>query len=534
MLMLSERAAALIDADGLRRLAAPLTDMGRDARAAHRPFGVDRAKEWAEDRGTCMALASLDQPALASIRREIRRAERLGESEALARVGAAEVADLFRVKALVFVSHRVATLLVEHGVHRPCERLPIPRAAMTELLRALNPELELRARFVLADGFDVAMATARQHAREKQEEADRARSDFEESIEDRYGAQLRTGRLRTETHTAAMTEDPDLRRIGTEGAEQIFEPVFPAEVDNLTLESVAAEAEALAHERRVLDELNSRIAPQADSLGDLETWLGCVDFALARVKLAETLGCWPEHGEALTVRDGWVPNVRVSVEAADGTYQPQTLDALTGTTTLTGPNMGGKTVALKLAGTVQYLAQMGYPVPASSSEFTWVTRIDYVGAELSDVDAGLSSFAGEMNALAEVLRSEERQLVLVDELGRSTSPDEGAALADAAVHELGERDVIAIVVTHFPSLGARSSVRALRVVGLANSDTESLRRLAAARGWQAALNSVMDFALTEDLGTGTASDALRIAELLGVPKSMVDRAARTLGRPEES
>ena len=532
MLTLSDRAALLIDSDGLRRLAEPLSDLGRDVRAKHRTFGANQAAEWARDRAECQALSDLAPAASKRLAREVRRAERLGESGDRIRAGGADVADLFRAKHLAYVGHRVATVLVEEGINRPCERLPMTLADMTTFLRGLNPELELAARFTLADAFDASMAAAREEAVLASESAGAEQAAFYATIEERHGP-LKYGRLRTAAAPDVVCADGTLRLVSSEAGEHLFEPVLPDSVQLALDESAAAEGRAKAEERRVLEGLCAQLAPQIDALEGLERWVGQIDFALARARLRSHFPAWPQPGDALRIDSGWVPRVRETVESSGGTYQPQSFDASDGVALLSGPNMGGKTVALRLAGTIQYLAQLGYPVPATSAEFTWMERIDYVGSELSDVAEGLSSFAGEMSALSEVLQTERRQLVLVDELGRSTNPREGAALADAAVTALSKLDGASVVVTHFPSVRQNESAKAWRVVGLANADTASLREDADVRGWQAALNSVMDFALTEDFGNRATSDALRIAELLGVPGSLIAHAASILGPSDD-
>jgi DNA mismatch repair ATPase MutS len=538
MLILTERAARLIDADGLKRTVEPLSELGRDARAAHRAFGPSGASAWLEDRAECLALAELDTLSRTALGRELRRAERLGGALERIVIADADVADLFRAKALVYVAHRVVTVLIESGVNRPCARLPMTLAAMMDFLRVLESEPEIRSRFVLGDAFDPALADARRTAREARELLEETTRTFRDTLEERHGIGIRFGCIRCASESvdriAALDADRHLRSTGTDGADRVYAPVFSPEIEVLAGRCEELDAVERAHETRVVRALSLAIAPSVELLAGVESWVGRVDFALARVRLHERFGCWPTVGESLVVQDGWVPRVRATVEGASGTYQPQSISADKGVTLLSGPNMGGKTVALTLAGTIQFLAQLGYPVPATSAEFSWVERIDYIGADLSDVGAGLSSFAGEMGALAEVLAHSGPQLILVDELGRSTSPREGSALADAAISELEEMNAVSIVVTHFPALESRARVRALRVIGLANADMDVLRQTAADGGWQAALNSVMDFALTEDVGARSEPDALRIAELLGVPKSLVDRAARNLGQPDES
>lgn len=540
MLTITERAARLIDADGLKRLAEPISELGRDARTRHKPFDSSEQDAWAADRAECLALQialAADQDIGAKLGAALRRAERLGDASTRTIDGGADVADLFRVKALLHVAHTVATLFIDAGINRPCARLPITLADLGAALRALDGGATIRARFMLEDRFDSTMAEARAEHDLARAAFDDARAVLVDALESDHGGTLRREELYVAAPSVeaqeALDADPRLRLLRTEGGSRTYGLVASPEVERLRVAWQSADARVRCEERRVLDALCAGISDWSPRLGAVEEWLGRIDFLFARVRLAERFPSWPEPAARSAIERGWVPRVRAQVERDNGQYQPQSLAAERGVTLLSGPNMGGKTVALTLVGTVQLLAQLGYPAPAESCAFSWVDRIDYVGADLSNTAAGLSSFAGEMAALAEALEAGGPALLLVDELGRSTNPREGAALADAAISELSRRDLTAVVVTHFPEVGRQADVRALRVAGIATADPDALREDARQRGWQAALNSAMDFALVEDNERATASDALRIAELLGVPESVLRRAAAALEPKED-
>lgn len=541
MLNVTERAARLIDADGLKRLAEPVGELGRDARAAHRAFGAQDAAAWRDDRSECLALQSAmaaDEKLERTLLSALRCAERLGDARDRVRESDADVGDLFRVKAFVHVAYRVASALVEAGVHRSCARLPMPVAELCECLRALDAGDEIRSRFVLEDRFDSEMANLRAAADADRARYEQGRASFVGEIEAAHGLRLRRDQIfvpsPSREEVSALEADDRLRLVRSEGSSRTYALVLPSDLE--TLHEVAASADNAARgaERRVLAELCGRIGEWAGVLADVERWIGRIDFLVARVRLAARFPSWPEPGESTEVERGWVPRIREQVERGGGVYQPQTLAAGRGVTLLSGPNMGGKTVALTLVGTAQYLAQLGYPAPAEACRFVWVDRMDYVGADLSNTEVGLSSFAGEMAALTEALAPDGAALLLIDELGRSTNPREGAALADAAIAELTQRSMVSVVVTHFPDVGRQSGVRALRVAGISGVPADTLRDDAARRGWQAALNSAMDFALVEDDERARASDALRIAELLGVPQSLIERAATALDPTDET
>lgn len=117
---------------------------------------------------------------------------------------------------------------------------------------------------------------------------------------------------------------------------------------------------------------------------------------------------------------------------------------------ITGPNTGGKTVSLKTVALFALLNQSGWPVPAA--EPTVFPVFDYIGCDIGDeqsLDQSLSTFSGHMKNIAGILDSAtERSLVLLDELGSGTDPQEGSAIAMAVLDRLLEKDALVLVTTH--------------------------------------------------------------------------------------
>ena len=117
---------------------------------------------------------------------------------------------------------------------------------------------------------------------------------------------------------------------------------------------------------------------------------------------------------------------------------------------ITGPNTGGKTVSLKTVALFALLNQSGWPIPAS--EPTRLPVFDYVGCDIGDeqsLDQSLSTFSGHMKNIATILsHATERSLILLDELGSGTDPQEGSAIAMAVLDTLLERKSTVLVTTH--------------------------------------------------------------------------------------
>lgn len=176
---------------------------------------------------------------------------------------------------------------------------------------------------------------------------------------------------------------------------------------------------------------------------------------------------------------------------------------------ITGPNTGGKTVALKTVGLLSLMAQSGLHIPAEGS--STICMNDLVLCDIGDgqsISENLSTFSSHMKNIIEILEKAGREsLVLLDELGSGTDPAEGMGLAIAILDALGSKKCLFVVTTHYPEI----KEYAAKKPGIQNArmafDKESLLPL-----------------YRLEMGEAGESCALYIAERLGMPKDMLLRA----------
>lgn len=306
--------------------------------------------------------------------------------------------------------------------------------------------------------------------------------------------------------------------VSNSGQSLFVEPLEACEANNRLLEARAAAGD---EERRILRELAGAVMDARDALLALESAIAHLDTLRARGRWAGTHGATAIRpgGARLALRGARHPLLAMAERAGGRPVVPFDLELGEGRRVLlvSGPNMGGKTVLLKTVGLAVALAHAGFPVPAA--EGSALPEIEALVVDLGDeqsVDQGLSSFAAHLRVLARMAKlAGPGTLVLCDELGAGTDPDEGAALGRSLIEHVAARGAWGIVTTHFGSLKRMAG----EVPGVMNGSLEFD---------EATLTSRFRF----QPGVPGASHALAVAARLGFPEPLLARA-RAL-TPEET
>ena len=233
------------------------------------------------------------------------------------------------------------------------------------------------------------------------------------------------------------------------GATLFIEPMPVVHLGNELREVTLKEEREV---ERILQALASRIAGLSDQLTAVGEGLAKVDFILAKAQLAGAMNA----GMLMLVDQPVVKLVQARHPLLSGNVVPLTVDLGTAFDTLviTGPNTGGKTVALKTIGLLVLMAQAGLHIPAEGNSRIGI--FTQVFADIGDeqsVEQSLSTFSGHIKNIVEIVNmADARSLVLLDEIGAGTDPTEGAALATAILTELHERECRVVATTHYGAL----------------------------------------------------------------------------------
>ena len=304
------------------------------------------------------------------------------------------------------------------------------------------------------------------------------------------------------------------------GATLFVEPLSVVEMNNEYRELQLAERDEV---RRILASLSQQVGQNAT---DIELTLDVVsdlDLALARGKYAEDLHASEPVFHTIPEKrrkDGHPGTVIRLVEARHPLLDPASvvpvdveLDPETYVLVITGPNTGGKTVTLKTVGLLAVMAQSGLHIPAHSG--SEISLFEDIYADIGDeqsIEQSLSTFSSHITNIIRILeQADSHSLVILDELGAGTDPQEGAALARALLLHLLERGITTLVTTHHPELKAFAHAMPGVVNASVEFDLETLRPT---------------FHLT--IGLPGRSNALAIAQRLGMPEIIIGEARSEL------
>lgn len=213
----------------------------------------------------------------------------------------------------------------------------------------------------------------------------------------------------------------------------------------------------MAQERQeihnILKHLSSMAREDIENLNEIAFSLSELDFLQAKAKLAKEMKATEpslNHDNSLYLRKARHPLIDPEKVVPNDIYLGEEFDTML----ITGPNTGGKTITLKTAGLIQLMAQSGLFIPAEENSKVGVFKQVYadIGDEQS-IEQSLSTFSSHINDIIAIMKNvNDQTLVLIDEIGAGTDPEEGASLAISILDFLRKKDAKIMVTTHYPEL----------------------------------------------------------------------------------
>ncbi|MGH2447454.1 MAG: endonuclease MutS2 [Chloroflexota bacterium] len=505
--MISERALAILEFDEIRRMLAEHASfsMGKEAALALEPatdIGIvgEQLRQTSEGRLLLAAHPSAHLGGARDVRNAVGRA----------RVGAVLTpAEFLDIGGTLSASARLRHTLRSSDqplpwFHHQAERLIDQKDLMDAIDRTFTDRGEI---------LDSASGTLRRLRHEVVAAESRlteklrtmtASSSTRESLQEPI-VTMRNGRYVLPVRAEARAKIPGIVHDQSSSGQTVFiEPLVVTELNNRLKELQLDEQREV---ERILRALSEQIVPIASELTDTVEALGAMDLVLAKARYAEDLGAVEPalNGEGrislLEARHPLLGEGAVPISVWLG----RTFRILV----ITGPNTGGKTVALKTVGLLTLMAQAGLHLPAGGgSEVAVFPRVYADIGDEQSIQQSLSTFSSHMRTIIDVLPLVRNDsLVLLDELGAGTDPAEGAALARAILTTLLERGARAVVTTHYSEIKSFAHESEGVENGSVEFDVETLSPT---------------YRLT--IGLPGRSQALAIARRLGMAKAVITLA----------
>jgi DNA mismatch repair protein MutS2 len=298
------------------------------------------------------------------------------------------------------------------------------------------------------------------------------------------------------------------------GATLFVEPLVTVELNNELRELELQEEKEI---EKILKGLTSLVRKERKELGKSLEILQILDFIQAKATFSIDFKCT----QPILNQNGYINlvNARHPLITPQKNVIPLSLELGKDFTTLviTGPNTGGKTVALKTIGLLNLMAQAGMHVPADPGTEVGIFQKIYadIGDEQS-IEASLSTFSSHLSRIIKAIKeADSESLVLLDELGAGTDPKEGAALGETVIDDLTHKEVRTVITTHQGALKVLAEV----YPKVENASLEFDRKT---------LKPTYRF----QMGFPGASYAVEIASRLGMPKALIKKASQLVGSKE--
>ena len=407
------------------------------------------------------------------------------------------------------------------GLHSRGEGIPDLRMMVSELAGKVLPNDEI------SNLASTALSRIRRHIEKQRQVVESSLARFVRKhsdsgvLQDKY-VTMRNGRTVVPVKAQWKARVEGIVHGASASGQTVFVEPLDTIVQNNRL--VRLREDEQSEVLRILREMSARlrtervaIAASVDAVGELEYvfararfWLG---FDCCRPRFRDT------SDGRVAIEEGRHPLLQALLAERGRRPVPMSvrLDDDRRTMIVSGPNAGGKTVVLKTVGVLAAMAQGGIPVPAESAEFPWFDRILADIGDDQSISESMSTFSAHVSKLAAILeRATGESLVVLDELGTATDPEDGGALAVAVVERLQQAGGFAIVSTHLPEL---------KIYG---SGAPAV--LSASMGFDDATLSV-----TYRLHGGIPgqSAGLEMAERFGMPADVIRRARSLKGRTGE-
>jgi len=444
------------------------------------------------------------------------------------------IVELFELKSLLLIMEKVRKLLIENREYVLDEFM---LEDIEDVLNTLDPGKERINTFYIYDEFSEKLGPLRKEKREYEIALRKAQKKTKLYLEEKYGLEITPKFECTVSKSKSELIDklkdvPELLIKDQDYINVTFGIKPSEEADGFITKMNQVTQLIEEEELKVREQLSRKVAANKETILNNCSRLGQIDFVMGKALYAEEHKCIkPDIVEEHIIEfaEGRHLEVEDILTAKGKKYCPVSMSLADGVSCITGANMGGKTISLKLAGLIQILTQYGFFVPCDSAKVGLCNFIQILIGDSQSLERGLSSFGSEMEELKEILdNSKSRSLILIDEIASGTNPVEGLALTRSLIEYLREKPYITLITTHFDNVAEKGMVKTMQVVGLENADFNKLDKEIKYANRKERINIIsryMDYRLkTVEREEEIPKDALNISKILGLNDEIINRA----------
>ncbi|WP_326911203.1 MutS-related protein [Sedimentibacter sp. MB31-C6] len=403
---------------------------------------------------------------------------------------------------------------------------------LPHLFELLDPANEKMNTYYIYDEYSDKLRIIRKDKKETDKKIRILKKQIKEEIEKKYNVKLN---LKNEVivnksqkdKIEALNAEQNLRISGENYLNIIYIIKNNKEIDELEHKLDVLSIDEENEEYKIRQNISKEIKSSYDVFIRNMHIIGRVDYIIAKANYGQkTKSVEPEITSDLEIiiKGGRNLKLEKTLKEKHNEYIPVDLNINKKVICITGANMGGKTVSLRMIGQIVAAASYGMLVPC---EYAKICLFDHISISVGDdqsIEKGLSTFGAEIVNLKEALDySDERSLILIDELAGGTNPKEGYAITKAVINFLKSKDCITVLTTHYDNVANDSDIQNLQVAGLKLPEDTGMITINNIDQ----ISKYMDYRLIEvQYQNFIPKDALRIAKMAGIYDKIIEDAEK--------
>lgn len=509
----------------------PITPFGQKLKNELKPYSTAEKERLTEELGRVELLKELvnvQKTVFIEIRTHMRQIKDIRKSvERCISGGVLNLVEFFELKNFIYLAKAISESQKNLQWELP-DKYKVNGLRWVEEI--LDPENTGIKTFYIYDCYSERLAEIRRNKSQYEQQLDSIKKRIIKKVEADLNVPVRSsGEV-----TVSKSQTEIIERLGNYELLQIMSETYvnltyrikpDQEMLKLIKSIEELKGEEALEENRILEELSGRLGLRGAEIIQVMEAIGEFDLITAKAYQANAYNSVKPiicDDAKCVIKNGRHPLVEAGLRKKGKSFTPVSVNLKDGVALITGANMGGKTVSLKMVGLLAAMAQYGLLVPADYMETRLNDFILISAGDEQSIDMGLSTFGAEIQSIKEAIaKSDNKGIILVDELARGTNPHEGYAISSAIIDYLMYKPSMTVITTHFDGL-AKQGIKHLQVKGLRNIDFKSIKE-------PDIIARYMDYTLIEIEGESKVPrDAINISRLMGIPEQIIKSAEEIL------